>query len=273
MLPLITLLSQAGLLIATGVGAITDAKTGYIYDWITYPAIALGLVLSVATCILSGVSTNLIIGGILFVSLYAMYYFGKIGGGDVKLFVAIALLNPTQNAQFLFTILLFATASAITFYSVYYTIKYFRKGINVVNEREGIIKAILIGAAVTLLYFFGGLSTMLLNPIATLFGIPLVTGLIYVALEKGIKEQFFYVTIKTKTITEDEIIVPERLSNKAALLLRGTHLVGEKEAALLTKNKITTITVLRNLPVFGPFIFVGVVLTLLNPFVFSFFFP
>ena len=44
---MLQLIQEAALLIGTAAGAVTDAKTGYIYDWITYPMLAAGVILSV----------------------------------------------------------------------------------------------------------------------------------------------------------------------------------------------------------------------------------
>jgi len=45
---------------------------------------------------------NMGLGAGIFLALYAAYKFGKLGGGDVKLFTAIALLNPVNDPMFLF---------------------------------------------------------------------------------------------------------------------------------------------------------------------------
>lgn len=74
---MITLIQQGILLIGTLIGAITDTKTGYIYDWITYPMIIIGLILSIT----QGQLTNIIIAGTLFIILLIGYKLGKIGEG------------------------------------------------------------------------------------------------------------------------------------------------------------------------------------------------
>jgi hypothetical protein len=74
-----------------------------------------------------------------------MYYFGKIGGGDVKLFAGIALLNPYNNFNFLVSMAFFATMSSMLFYSIFYTIKYAKKGIIINENLNGIKQALIMG--------------------------------------------------------------------------------------------------------------------------------
>ena len=258
---MITILQEIILLTGTILGAITDAKTGYIYDWITTPMIILGIILSFVL----QQWNNLIFGVIIFVSLYFIYKLGKIGGGDVKLYTSIALLNPTNNLYFIFSAIIVACAGAIIFYSTYYTIKYARKGINFNENKKGIQKGIIFG--VLLIVYFAILVQLNLIPLFTT--IPLVItsvfGLVFIALQEGLKKNFFEKKIKLDQIEEDEIIAERGNSKKVLDLLKGKVLVGEKEKKLLQANKIKEIVVLRGLPPFGPFIALGVIVAIVNP--------
>jgi Flp pilus assembly protein protease CpaA len=257
---MITIIQQGILLIGTLVGAVTDIKTGYIYDWITYPMIILGLILS----IMQGQLTNIVLAGILFLILLIGYKLGKIGGGDVKLFSGICLLNPYNNIEFIVTLIFCASLLSMTFYSTNYTLKYFKSGIDLKKEKEGIKKAIffsiiLIGYLAILLNF-----KMIKIEIAIILGIPFLLGLIFIALQNGIKEKFFEKKIKLKDAEEDEILSknnPEQIFK----LIKGKELIEEKEIELLKKHKIREIIVLRNLPKFGPFIFLGTLIALYYP--------
>jgi Flp pilus assembly protein protease CpaA len=258
---MIQLLEQ-GLLIAGGVGAAaTDAKTGYIYDWITYPMIGLGLILS----IIGQQYVNIAIAIALFLVLFATYRLGKIGGGDVKLFVGIALLNPTNNLLFLANMLFFAAMGAMIFYSIYYTIKYFRVGINLEDNKNGIKKATIFG--IILLAYFGILlyNNLLPTQSLELLSIPIIFGLIMVALQDGIKKNFFETKVNVKDLEEDEVIAEGRNNDKVLKLLGDKKLIGDEEQALLKKNKIQSIYVLRGLPPFGPFILLGIIGAILMP--------
>ncbi len=258
---MLTIIQEIILLSGTLLGAITDAKTGYIYDWITTPMILLGILFS----FILQQWNNLIFGGIIFISLYFIYKLGKIGGGDVKLYTSIALLNPTNNLYFIFSAIIIACAGAIIFYSTYYTIKYAKKGINFNENKKGIQKGIIFGTL--LIVYFAILTQLNLIPLFTT--IPLVItsvfGLVFIALQEGLKKNFFEKKIKLNQIEEDEVISESSNSKKVIDLLKGKALVGEKEKNLLKANKIKEIIVLRELPPFGPFIALGVIVAIINP--------
>ncbi|MDD3083537.1 MAG: A24 family peptidase [Candidatus ainarchaeum sp.] len=264
---MISTIQQIILFLGTLVGGITDTKTGYIYDWITIPMIILGLILNILQIQLF----NLVSGGIIFLTLLIGYKLGKIGGGDVKIFTSIALLNPFNKIDFLITLFFFATISSMVFYSIYYLIKYYKKGIIFEREKKGIYNAIILG---TILFFYliimNNLRMAQLHTILIL-SIPIITGLIYFALQKGIKEEFFEKKILIKNLEEDEI-VGEKNNKIIKKLLNGKVLLGKKEIAYLKKQKIKSIFVLRNLPKFGPFIFIGTIIAIIWPELFLIFF-
>ncbi len=258
---MLQLIQQIILLLGCTTGAITDAKTGYIYDYITIPMIVCGIILS----ILQMQWTNLIFGTIIFVLLYITYKLGKIGGGDVKLFAAIALLNPYNDYYFLVTTLFFAAMSAMVFYAIYYFIKYLRIGINLKDNKKGIIKATIFG--IIIVAYFGIMVSKGYIALSTaeLIIIPIFFGLIFIALQEGIKKNFFEKKILLKDLEDDEVIAEGRNNDKIIELLKGKQLLGEKEIALLKKYKISSIYVLRGLPPFGPFILLGILAALTQP--------
>lgn len=265
---MLQLIQQGALILGTTLGAITDAKTGYIFDWITYPMILIGFVLA----IMQQQYNNLFVAGIIFALLFITYKFGKLGGGDVKLFVGIALLNPYNDYLFFASAMLIAAVSAMIFYSIFYTIKYIRIGINFEENSKGIQKATLYG--VILLGYFSLLTMMQLITYlsAIIILIPMLVGLLFIAFQKGITKNFFEKKILLKEIEEDEVIAEEGNSEKILKLLAGKKLIGENEKALLLKNKIKSIYVLRGLPPFGPFILVGILVAINQPQLFMFLF-
>jgi prepilin peptidase CpaA len=83
---------QFGLVGILAVAVVTDLQTRKIYNWLTFPAMAVGLVLSVAFGGLAGLQASLI--GFFAGSLvFAIGFFmgGAMGAGDVKLMAAIGL--------------------------------------------------------------------------------------------------------------------------------------------------------------------------------------
>jgi len=258
---MLALIQETILLIGTALGAITDTRTGYIYDWITYPMIALGVILA----LIQQQWNNLIFGAVIFAVLFIAYYFGKLGGGDVKLFAAIALLNPQNDAGFLLATIFVAAMSAMVFYPIYYTIKYARIGISYEENKEGIQKALLFGAIIAAYFYFLSVFGMIGSISVGIIIVPLLFGLLFVALQKGIMKNFFEKKINLKNITEDEVIAEGKNSQKIMNLLKGKKLIGEKEVKLLSKNGVNAIYVLRGLPPFGPFILIGVLIAIFYP--------
>ncbi len=258
---MLQLIQQAALLIGSATGAYTDAKTGYIFDWITYPMIIIGLILSIA----QQQWMNVGIGAIIFAAMFIAYKFGKIGGGDVKLFTAIALLNPINEPVFLFTALFFSAVSAMIFYAVFYAIKYNRIGISVEENKKGITKAVIFGAII--IVYFAMLAQMELIgiPSIVIMLTPLMFGLLFIALQDGIKKHFFEEKITISKLEEDEVIAEGRNPKSVEKILKGNILIGEKEKHLLKKAGIKSIYVLRKLPPFGPFILIGVIAALIQP--------
>jgi len=65
----------------------TDLKTRTIYNRYTYPAVIIGLILCIATAQYSNIYGSLII-----MAVYLFFFLtGKMGGGDLKLAVALSL--------------------------------------------------------------------------------------------------------------------------------------------------------------------------------------
>jgi Flp pilus assembly protein protease CpaA len=271
---MVLLLREAVVLIGTFLAAYTDYKTGYIFDKITYPMIAIGILLN-AFELGKDISIEKFfelfsVATIIFFIGYLLYFLGKIGGGDVKLFTAIGLLLPLEKGIFPFNVfvlnsLILAGISSLTFYGVYYILKYARKGIDLKENSEGIKKASAL-ALLTAFYFFMVYSVGMQKLVLVLV-VPLSIALIFIALEKGIKREFFLKKISLQEIEEDELIAIEfqekETLKKLNLGLKG--IIGEKEKNELKKLGVKELMVYRNLPKFGPFIFVGVLINILFP--------
>lgn len=260
----ILLLREAAVLIASGAGAYTDYKTGYINDWITLPLIALGIALN----IYEQQYVGLAIGAVTFAIGYIMYYTGKIGGGDVKLYTGIALALPFYMGKvFLLSAALFAALSAVVFFSSFYVIKYARMGLDIKYNSKGITRAAIL-MALLLVYFGFLLNSKIVDATYIIaIGLPMLFGLAFIALEKGIRKEFFLKKIKLGEMEEDEIIAVDFMGEDERKKLPQTMkgVFGEKEKAELEKAGVRNVMVYRNLPRLGPFIFLGVAAALARP--------
>ncbi|MDO8624714.1 MAG: A24 family peptidase, partial [Candidatus Diapherotrites archaeon] len=147
---MIEYLAPALVAIATAAAAYTDYKTGYIYDHITYPLIAIGVILRLWSQDWMGLG----LGIAVFAVLYAFYWTGKLGGGDVKLFTGMALVLPFYQKQiFLLNVLFFAALLALLFYALYYLYKLWKDKIPIKTEGQQRNTAILL--AIFALVFSG----------------------------------------------------------------------------------------------------------------------
>jgi len=258
------LLRQAFLLAGCGAAAWTDARTGLILDKITYPMIAAGILLN----LFEQQWLWLGLGLAVFVLGYVVYYMGKFGGGDVKLFTGIAFLLPFyQGSFFLLNSLFTACLLGITFYSVYFVAKYARQGIDWKENRKGILNAMAIGLLVSVYLSATAAIGFFAWQTAALLAVPLLLAVIFLVFEKGIRKSFFLKEVKLEKLEEDEVVAADFLGEKAkkALGMRMKGVLGDREIENLKKAGVKEVPVFRGMPPFGPFIFLGCVAAMLMP--------
>lgn len=84
--------------VVSAVAVVTDLSRGKIYNWLTGPALLLGLIVSAywdgwpaLASSLGGAAAGLLLYG-------AMFWFGILGGGDVKLLMALGAWGGTRFA-------------------------------------------------------------------------------------------------------------------------------------------------------------------------------
>ncbi len=258
------ILRQAILLAGCSAAAYTDAKTGLIFDWITYPMMALGIVMNLLEWNLAGLA----LGAGVFALGYAIYYMGKIGGGDVKLFAGIGFLMPFYQGQvFLMQSLFASSILAVAFYAAYYLSKYFRKGVGVKENKAGIKKASLLALAIGAYLAVSAFYAVISQATALFLAIPLGLAVLFIAFEKGIRREFFLKQVELEKLEEDEVIASEFLSQglkeKLGLKLKGVF--GEKEVAKLKTLGVKKVPVFRGMPPFAPFVLLGCIAALMQP--------
>lgn len=255
----IFLLREALVIIATGAAAYSDFKTGYIYDKITYPLIAIGLILNIFEQQYAGIG----LAAAIFIFGWGLYKTGKIGGGDVKLYAGIAMALPFfGQTVFILPVILFSALCGLVFVSAYYVVKYAKKGIDFELNRQGILHAILL-FAVVILYFIVA-SGIMHGAQAFIYAmaIPLLLGSAFLALERGIKKEFFLKKIRPEEADDDEVIALDFISAEQKLKAGKLKPVMTREEILALKKHMKEILVYRDLPRFGPFIFIGVLMAL-----------
>ncbi|MDP2665948.1 MAG: A24 family peptidase [Candidatus Diapherotrites archaeon] len=260
----IPLIQMGANLLAGALAAYTDWKTGYIYDWITYPLIGLGIILSLLTQNWLGI----VLGAGIYLIGKLAYRTGKIGGGDIKLLAGIALVQPVFGGMlFPLVVLLVATLLASIVFGFVYVGQLWKTRPRIEWKKKKWGKTM-----VYLLVTVGALTYMAINPIFPLlailiFALALGSGLLYQVFEDEIKAKQFLQHLSVETIEEDEVVAIEHLDTKTKTKWGGKFptLIGPTEAKRLKQLEIHTIPVYRNLPRFGPFLFLGMVIAYLLP--------
>ncbi len=259
-----TLIPALANTIASFVAAYTDFKTGYIYDWITYPLIGLGILWSVT----QQEWTGIIFGGIIYGIGYLAYRIGKIGGGDVKLLAGIAIMQPTLNGMiFPLAVLIVAALAASAGFGIYYAVGLWKKKVKIEWNTQRKKVAAIMGLSVGIVLFHAAGSGYYPESFILTMGGALLFGMIFYALEEEIKKHYFLKWVSVSELEEEEILAQEALSEEDRKTWGESvpALLGAKEIAVLQTAKIGRVPVYRDLPRFGPFLFAGVVLTYALP--------
>lgn len=266
------LIRMGAIVLATGVAAWTDYKTGFIFDWITYPLMAAGVLFHGIEWATTGILdwNGIAVGAIAYALGFGLYYAGKIGGGDVKLFAGLALVLPfVQDRVFVVHVLLAASLLAVTVLGAYYALAYAKSKPRWSENKPGLPKALAVAVLLGAYLWAGHTYRILGDQTVALLIVPMIVSVAFLALETGIRKKFFLKTVKLEDLEEDEIIAREFCDEFAKKALEKTPLgvLTQGEINRLKTEGLTQVQVYRSLPPFGPFIFAGVLLTLYAPYV------
>ena len=270
----------AVLLLGLLYSAYTDLKTGYVQDWLSHTMIGLGI-MSVFVYFPDRALESLAVGAIVFAVGYVLYIYGNIGGGDVKLFTAIALLVPyysgevTQIAAYLgvsyiappypFIVSVFLVSGILfmMFISVYYFIRVIRLRKKIGKFREKMFKGIVYAAILMPFFYYWTLVSFAMS----LLYIPIFFTCMIIPFKDDFIRFFFAQKKAISKLDDDDIIAIEILDKNLLAKLgikRRTHTMKELERikANARKHRISTITVCENLPKFVPYILLSVIINL-----------
>lgn len=102
--------------VACTIAAVTDTKSGEIPNWLTYPLIIVGFLVS----LFPYTFPNFVFGVIFMILAYGVYKYKLFGGGDIKLILGLILLNPSADIMFIIWWLSISCVIAMLFYLVKY---------------------------------------------------------------------------------------------------------------------------------------------------------
>lgn len=244
-------------LIAGLIAAVTDYKTGYIYDWLNWPFIILGAILAFFS---PNILWAFIEFAIVFGFGYIFYRAGKIGGGDVKFFAGLVLYFPFfAGLPFIVVVLILASLSALLFFGIYYLIFLLKK------PNPQIYWALGISFVLSLILFIMFIIFSYWYLSVILFFLSFFSFMVLL-LKEEIMARFYIKKITKNQLLDDDLINLDALKKEHKGLkinASGNMCPLDKKSydkLIKTLPKNAKIIVYRNLPVFGPFIFLGIVL-------------
>ncbi len=272
---LVTELSYLTAVIGSGVAAYYDLKTTYIPDWLTHAMIILGVVFVFLQFSTISALEYLGIAAAVFGIGFVAYTLGQLGGGDVKLYTALALLVPTFNTIFKFPkppyppIVSIFFASAI-FGSIVISFQYITKLIKDRHDIDGFDSKITTAAVSSGLFVLLGIIFVFLQPGFSFILFALAFGVFIYPFKDDLMHMYALEYKRVSDLTEDDIIATDVLGSDKSKKLgltpgRRTYLSFEldKIKKNARKFRITKVPVYENLPTFGVYIFLGVLFTIL----------
>ena len=93
------LLADVILVAVVVTAAVTDLKSGRIYNRLVYPAVVVGLLLALVGGGWAGLKDHALAAAIGFGVLFLCYAIGGMGGGDVKLMAAVGALGGLSRGE------------------------------------------------------------------------------------------------------------------------------------------------------------------------------
>lgn len=282
-------------LIGTGAAAWQDFKTSFIDDRIVLSMAALGLLLNFATLDASFVWSALWVPLLLAVVGYFMYRAGQLGGGDVLLFIGIALLLPQWPAglqnwlaasvwgvgsfvssalqlsarvgtvfPFFASVFVAASLFGLIGSSVQFAGLLLKTKKKLAPNLPLLAVSLLAFAALAAFVASSGAAPRGMLVMAVLLGIPAV---FLTAFREQILRDVITVRVPVSKMLSEDVVATEVLP---ALLVKkyGIERVAtEKQMALFRKlNKngvLTRVPVYHHLPRFAPYVLAGLAFTLL----------
>jgi len=202
---------------------------------------------------------------------YLFYYFGKLGGGDIKLFLGINLLLPFVNGQiFILWVLILSSLSSVLIVSTKYIFILFKK----LSSKK--IKLIFKERVYKILFYFVILLFFIyiLNRSIIILGfskwclfilLPILTGLFSVIFEPEIKKYIYLREKPLSEVEEGDVVSFESLSSEMIkkLNMKNRQVIEENDLLIIKNLKIKTLPIYDNLPRFGPYILVGLIFSFL----------
>jgi Flp pilus assembly protein protease CpaA len=276
------LLRVAVALAGVSIAAWQDAKTSFIDERIIYVMLAAGLVLDVATFDVGFIAFSVGIAAAIFVLGWASYRTGQLGGGDVYLFVALALLLPFYPSS-LGTFAIPGELRIFPFFvSVFIASAFFGilgSAVMYAGKLRGrrlkpdlLSGGIVIAALVVALVWFSQWRLSLAQGV--FFAAFMLPGAFLLSFKRQIMNEVIVRRIPISKIEDEDIMAIDEMNPKLVKKYNLHRVLTKKEVEKLKlvqkKEGIKTFPVCKELPRFGPYILLGLIASLLAGDLFAF---
>ena len=201
---------------------------------------------------------------VLFALGFAMYRLGQIGGADVFVIAALALLLPINpsylavpfNYPLIFSVLIFGGA-AFALYSIFFFAKILSSKKTKSKPKYIYISLFLVYGLFAYLFFNAPFFSMAYFAIASILLLSSIIFLVYRdAIMEATMDQVF-----VKDLEPEDVLVPERMDVHMKKMGLGNVLC-QKDIDALKRSGTKHVWVYSNLPPFLPFLFIGLILAL-----------
>jgi len=279
---MLELIGLAIALVGVAYSSYTDIKTGEVSDKLSHSMIGLGAIIVAFSYPMAAAVWIFLLAAAVFGLGFLLYVFGQMGGGDVKLFTALALLIPYYPQSiaplvsslgitpvlspypFIVSVFILSGIFFMAVIPIIYLRKLFAKKAKIKEFRRKILTGLVYCAIFSpIIYMWLSISV----PLTVIF-IPMFFALMIIPFKDDIVILFFAQKKKIANLNDDDVMAFESMSKstiKKLGLWRKTFTMPElkkiKERA--KKYKITTVMVCENLPKYVPYIFVSLVLNLI----------
>ncbi|MBS3060926.1 MAG: prepilin peptidase [DPANN group archaeon] len=278
---MIEYLAIAIAVLGTAYFAKTDYLTGYLPDGPMHAMILSGI--AFVPFVYSGIVLEVYaLAAVVFAIGFGFYTLGNLGGGDVKLFTALALLLPfhqsfgnsisglfgvqAQTLSYPFVISIFVL-SGLLFMAVM-PLMFFRKIMGKrkkvekfeLKTQRGVLLAALVVPLAMLWYQYISFAVVVF--------FPLVFAMFIMPFKSDFVKHIFAEKKLVSKLDDDDVlaleVIPQHVKNKLGLRWRKTFTTGEIKSLVRKAGKhgIKTIMVCENMPKFVPYIFTALLLNL-----------
>ncbi|MEW6328736.1 MAG: A24 family peptidase [Candidatus Micrarchaeota archaeon] len=267
-------------LVGVGYAAYLDyTNNRNIPDWLTYSLVAAGVLANLATLNVGVIFGALAVAFVIALIGYPLYRAGELGGADILIFIAIALLLPTQPKPLLapaqamqpiypFVLPLFLVSGVIfTFYMfLLYAPRVFASialgemvGINKLRAASALVIILAYSAILWIVNSILPFAPLLL---ALVFFVVLASAF-FAVFKEHIARAYLVEWVPFKKIDEEDVLALEMMSKRTVARYKLHKLLSAPELQKLKKLKLKKYPIYKNLPALLPHVFVALLLLVL----------